>query len=430
MTKTLRASGRFVDRVRVLATAGDGGSGAVSIFRDSRVQRGGPDGGNGGHGGDVALVASHNVSDLRLPKKNFKASNGKPGMSADMHGQNGEPLDIPVPCGTVVHRLGTISASRTSRMEPPDAPQTFLGELLQDGDRLVVAKGGLRGRGNAAFRPGIQQHSRIAEAGGAGQAVTLLLSLKLIADVGLVGFPNAGKSSLLRALSNATPKVAPYPFTTIHPHLGRAGGPMPDDEFTVADIPGLVDGAHANVGLGHNFLRHVERTALLCYVLDLQSVQPPFEQLCSLRRELQFYQPGLEAQPSIVVANKADVPDASDRLHLLRAAIARLKASGGFPGLVGGEFPDAKSSRTSDAACGSVVTAVSALHAANLPTLVQRMRNGLAVGKRMQAAAAEKEQRAAMLRDAQAADDEWARKSEKRHANDMELVRKIRRSKK
>jgi len=402
---------RFRDRVRILVAGGDGGAGCASTFRDANVERGGPDGGSGGGGGAVMLRASHNASDLHLEKRNFKAGPGGNGMGSQMHGARGTTLELEVPCGTLVQRLGQPSASRTSRMEPPDSPTMTITELLRDGDSVCVARGGRGGRGNAAFRQGLQQHSRIAEEGGAGEAVTLLLSLKLIADVGLVGFPNAGKSSLLRALSNATPKVAPYPFTTIHPHLGRVRASK-RDEFTVADVPGLVEGAHANRGLGHSFLRHLERTKLLCYVLDLEAPQAPVEQLASLRRELRLYQPGLEEQPCILVANKADVEGAPARLRALRSAVGRLRAEGGLPGLIdttiacggrreggngegGGNSLGSSQEGDGDAgdsamdelkpsvAAGSVVTAVSAREAGNLTTLVMRMYSALTVASRL-----------------------------------------------
>jgi GTPase len=422
---------RFVDRVRILTAGGDGGKGCASMFRDANVAFGPPNGGNGGNGGDVVLRADHNVTDLQLEKKNFKAASGTNGMGSDMHGARGETMELRVPCGTLVERLGLPSPSRTSRMEPPDAPRTTLAELLTDGDSILVARGGRGGRGNASFRQGLQQHARIAEDGGAGEAATLLLSLKLIADVGLVGFPNAGKSSLLRALSNAVPKVAPYPFTTLHPHLGRVRASA-HAEFTLADIPGLVDGAHANRGLGHSFLRHIERTSLLCYVLDLESEQPAISQLTKLQRELELYLPGLGQRPCLLVANKADVEGAPAKLRALRSAVARLRAEGELPGLIGGdggagagcgvgkgegegkgvgvgvgegegegegvgvgvggapggapaEAPEmaAAAAVLPDVLRGSAVTAVSAKQAGNLRTLVLRMHAALGVAKRL-----------------------------------------------
>ena len=403
---------RFVDRVRILTAGGDGGKGCASMFRDANVAFGPPNGGNGGNGGDLVLRADHNVTDLQLEKKNFKAASGTNGMGSDMHGARGETMVLRVPCGTLVERLGLPSSSRTSRMEPPDAPRTTLAELLKDGDKILVARGGRGGRGNASFRQGLQQHARIAEDGGAGEAATLLLSLKLIADVGLVGFPNAGKSSLLRALSNAIPKVAPYPFTTLHPHLGRVRASA-HVEFTLADIPGLVDGAHANRGLGHSFLRHIERTSLLCYVLDLESEQPAISQLTKLQRELELYLPGLGQRPCLLVANKVDVEGAPAKLRALRSAVARLRAEGELSGLIGGdggagagcgvgegegegkgesgasggpaEAPEmaAAAAVLPDVFQGSAVTAVSAKQAANLRTLVQRMHAALGVAKRL-----------------------------------------------
>ena len=429
---------RFIDRVRVLTVGGDGGTGCVSTFSDTRVEHGPPDGGNGGKGGDVVLVASHNQSDLNLHKRNFRAGRGNNGLGADQHGKIGKVLELTVPCGTAVHRLGSVNMSQTSCMEPPDAPQTLIGELLLHGDRLTVAQGGSGGRGNGSFRPGLHQHSRVAEAGGAGEAATLLLSLKLIADVGLVGFPNAGKSSLLRALSNALPKVASYPFTTLHPHLGRVRASA-HEEFTVADIPGLVDGAHANRGLGHSFLRHIERTSLLCYVLDLASEQPPVEQLLSLRRELALYQPGLQQQPCILVANKADTEGAASALRNLRTTVARMRARGDFPGLIGGSGPltidgdygsgggggggdgggggggdgdDGSEGNEGEGGGGgsSAVTAVSALHAGNLPVLVRRMSSGLNLARRVASKRAEREKSEAARRVVEAEDMEWLRK--------------------
>ena len=396
---------KFIDRVRILAKGGDGGDGCASRFRDTLVENGPANGGNGGRGGDVYVVASHNVSDLRFPTKNFSALAGARGQGDNLHGARGKRKNIMVPCGTVVHRVGSVNLSGASCMEPFDAPRTLLAELLNDGDEFLVARGGAKGRGNASFHSGLQQHSSVAEDGGAGEAVTLMLSLKLIADIGLVGFPNAGKSSLLRALTNATPEVASYPFTTLHPHLGRVDVTA-DDHLTIADIPGLIDGAADNKGLGHKFLAHVERTSLFCYVLDLADAEiSPVEQLTALRGELNLYKPGLADHPCMIVGNKADAEGASEALQMLRGAVAKMMVGGELPGIVATASPLAESggggsggggggggSAESSTHCsGSAVTAISALHAKNLPRLVQRMHSNMLAARRRLKALEEQE---------------------------------------
>lgn len=368
---------RIRDRIRILAAGGEGGAGCASRFSDTLVECGPANGGSGGQGGDVLIRASHNKSDLHLPSRNFRAESGIRGQGDDMHGRRGKALEIVVPCGTTIHRLGEVTFSRISRMASVDEEQIFVAELLEDGDSIVVARGGAGGRGNAAFRTELRQHSKLAEDGGPGEAVTLVLSLKLIADAGLVGFPNAGKSSILRALSNATPEVASYPFTTVHPYLGRVRASA-HEEFTLADVPGLVEGAHANRGMGHSFLRHIERTSLLCYVLDLASAEPPFAQLSALISELELYQPGLSQRPCMLIGNKADADGAAEALHGLRRSVARLHASGGLPGLLG----DGDGAATGEAPAAPVVTPVSALHGKNLPRLVARMHAGVAEARR------------------------------------------------
>ncbi|KAL1527053.1 hypothetical protein AB1Y20_015738 [Prymnesium parvum] len=355
---------KFIDRVRVLAVGGPGGQGCASFFRDTRVQRGPPDGGSGGRGGNVIVRSSESVTDLALSKRNFMAGSGGNGTSADMDGRTGHDLEVMVPNGTLIQRVGKVRFSRNSQMEPPQSQLTLVAELLRSGDAVVVAAGGAGGRGNKVFKTGKLQNTSLAENGKDGEAVTLLLSLKLIADVGLVGFPNAGKSSLLAALSNARPRIADYPFTTLHPYLGNVMV-TPLRSFIVADIPGLVSGAHANVGLGHAFLRHIERTSVLCYVLDLSSPQPPFAQLLALQSELELYQPGLSQRPCVLVANKADTPGAAHKLQELRAACAELHAMGQLAGLV----PPGEGK--------SFVTAVSARERKNLHRMVERLDSAL-----------------------------------------------------
>ena len=383
---------RFVDRVRLLVAGGDGGSGCASRFRDTRVEHGPPDGGCGGSGGDVVLVGCGDASDLKFSQKNYRAMRGAAGRTAGMQGRRGDRRVLRVPPGTVVHRLGAPSASKASQMEPASAPATLLGEVMRAGEELTVAKGGRGGRGNAAFfLSSVAQHATIAEEGGWGEVVTLQLALKTIADIGLVGFPNAGKSSLLRALSNATPRVAAYPFTTLHPHLGRVrASAYPEDELTVADIPGLVEGAHANRGLGHSFLRHIERTSLLAYVIDLshESRLSPAAQLASLSSELDLYKPGLAAHPAMILGNKADTEGAAGRLAELRAEVASMRAAGGLTGLVP---PPTTSESAGDGDGGSAVTAVSALQGKNLPRVVHRMLHGVREARRVLAACADDE---------------------------------------
>jgi len=281
----------FIDRVRIWVEGGHGGDGCISFRREKYVPRGGPDGGNGGDGGDVILEVDPNLNTLidYVFKRHFKAGRGTHGKGKNQTGRRGEDIILKVPPGTLVYEDGRL-----------------LGELLTPGDRLVVARGGKGGRGNAAFKSSINQTPRVAEKGQPGEKKTLILELKLLADIGLVGYPNAGKSTLLRKLTDARPKVAAYPFTTLTPILGTLIGA--NRHIVIADIPGIIDGAHMGKGLGIEFLRHIERTSLLLYVLDI--TQDPMVQFIALQDELREYNPLLLQKPNIVVINKIDlIPD-------------------------------------------------------------------------------------------------------------------------
>ena len=297
----------FIDKIRVLVKAGDGGNGCMSFRREKYVPRGGPNGGDGGRGGDVIFVADKNLSTLLdfYYRPRLVAGQGGHGRGKLQTGAGGENLLVRVPPGTMV------------RSFPADE---ILCDLTADGQRYIAAKGGRGGRGNAHFKSSTNRAPRTVTKGEPGEERTLQLELKMIADAGLVGFPNAGKSTLITKISAARPKIAPYPFTTREPHLGlvRLGD---DRSFVVADIPGLIEGAHRNVGLGHEFLRHVERTRLLLIVLDMAAVDghDPDAALETLERELALHQPALMRKERLIAANKMDLPGAEARLEALRA---------------------------------------------------------------------------------------------------------------
>ncbi len=297
----------FADEATIWVKAGDGGNGAVAFRREKYVPRGGPAGGNGGKGGDVYLVASphHNTLAHFRQAMHFKAGRGGHGGGFNKQGAQGEDCEIPVPPGTVVYDAET---------------DAYLGELLQPGERLLVARGGRGGRGNAAFRSPTYQTPRFAEKGEPGEARRLRLELKLIADVGIVGVPNAGKSTLLAAVTRARPKIADYPFTTLEPELGVAV--VGDRAIVLADIPGLIEGAHAGAGLGLNFLRHIERTRLLIHLLNGLSPDPVGDYEV-INQELELFKPYLAAKPQIVAFNKMDLPEVRERWPEVRRAFAR-----------------------------------------------------------------------------------------------------------
>ena len=283
----------FVDEAQIHAKAGDGGAGAVSFRREAHVSKGGPDGGDGGKGGDVWLVADPNVASLLAfrDRPHRRAGDGKHGGGKKQNGKTGEDIVVRVPPGTVVR----------------DLKGELIADLVYSGDRALIAHGGAGGRGNARFLSNRRRAPSFAEQAEKGEEFWLNLELKLMADVALVGFPNAGKSTLISAVSAAKPKVADYPFTTLEPHLGvvlRSG-----TEFVIADIPGLIEGAAEGKGLGHRFLRHIERARALLVMVDLAAVDgtSPEDQQAVLLKELGDYRPELLTRPRIVVGTKADV---------------------------------------------------------------------------------------------------------------------------
>ncbi len=301
----------FVDQVEIVVQGGRGGDGIVSFRREKYVPKGGPDGGDGGDGGSVILVADPSVDNLApiAQRKHWKAEDGERGGSNDRHGANGADLIIPVPVGTVVR----------------DAERQFIiKDLVIPGDSVIVARGGKGGKGNAAFKSATNRAPRIATPGQEGEVRRLLLELKVIADVGLVGKPNAGKSTLLSRLTRARPKIAPYPFTTKYPNLGRVFLDW-QRSFVIADIPGLIEGAHAGAGLGHEFLRHIQRAGILVHLVEPDPMDgtSPIENYHVIRQELELYDPQLVQRPEIVVVTKADLPGADKVRDELSEAIGR-----------------------------------------------------------------------------------------------------------
>ncbi|RUM41734.1 MAG: GTPase ObgE [Desulfurobacterium sp.] len=283
---------QFIDRAKIFVQGGHGGNGCVAFRREKFVPKGGPSGGNGGKGGDVILEADRNVHTLLdfKYKRHYKAERGRHGEGNKRTGRSGDDLIIKVPVGTVVRDAET---------------GEVLGDLTEHGQRLVVAKGGRGGRGNAEFATPTRRAPDFAEPGEPGEERWIELELKLLADVGLVGFPNAGKSTFLSRVTAARPEIADYPFTTLRPILGVAK--VGDFSFVIADIPGLIEGAHAGKGLGHEFLRHVERTKLLLHLIDLTDLtRAPKEAFEKINKELELYSPELAKKPQIVVGTKID----------------------------------------------------------------------------------------------------------------------------
>jgi len=302
----MKPSDVFIDEVTITVAAGRGGDGCVSMRREKFVPLGGPDGGDGGRGGDVALVANRNLTTLldQRMKREYRAEAGHDGQGADRTGRGGRSVEIHVPMGTLVYDAGQEKGA-----EGKDGEDALLADLTRDAELLVVARGGRGGRGNARFATPTRQTPDSAEAGEAGEARRLRLSLKLLADVGLVGFPNAGKSTLLRRISAARPRVAAYPFTTLIPSLGVAQ--VDERRFVAADIPGLIEGASDGVGLGDRFLRHIERTRVLVHLLDAGAMLLEGRDLLEgyevIRTELAAYEASLPERAEIVALNKIDL---------------------------------------------------------------------------------------------------------------------------
>jgi GTP-binding protein len=300
----------FVDEVDIRVTAGDGGRGCVSFRREKFVPRGGPNGGDGGRGGSVYVIATSHLNTLVNFRYHpeYKARHGQHGQGSNRTGHDAADIELKVPVGTVIYE----------KHPDPSEPPTPVADLTEDGQRVLVAQGGMGGRGNAHFATATNRAPRRSEPGWPGEAKQLRLQLRLLADVGLVGFPNAGKSTLISRISAARPKIADYPFTTLTPHLGVVT--LSDDRsFVVADVPGLIEGAHAGHGLGLQFLKHVERTKVLVYVIDVSeaSGRDPIQDFDTLRREVELFDPSLLDRPQVAAANKVDVVTDDSRLTRL-----------------------------------------------------------------------------------------------------------------
>jgi GTP-binding protein len=303
----------FVDEVDIHVAAGSGGRGCLAFRREKFVPRGGPSGGDGGHGGSVVIVASPHTNTLINYRfhPEFTAKRGEHGQGSNCTGHSGQDLELSVPIGTLVYE----------KTGNADEPFKLLADLATEGQRIVVARGGRGGRGNAQFATSTNRAPRRVEPGEPGEEKDLRLEMKLLADVGLVGFPNAGKSTLIARISAARPKIADYPFTTLTPNLGvvRLGD---DRSFVVADVPGLIEGAHRGLGLGHRFLRHLERTKVLIHLVDVTGAtgRNAADDLDTVRRELQLFDASLASKPQLVAANKVDAGDPTQMAALERRA--------------------------------------------------------------------------------------------------------------
>ncbi len=308
---------KFVDEATINVQAGNGGHGCLSFRREKFVERGGPDGGDGGDGGNVFLVANAGVNtlaDFRVARK-FKAGNGQSGAGRNKTGRSGDDLDVIVPCGTLVHDVDTGES---------------MGDLTEDGQRLMVAEAGRGGLGNTRFKSSTNRAPRKITNGSPGEKRHLMLELKLLADVGLLGLPNAGKSTLIRSMSAARPKVADYPFTTLHPNLGVvAVGPL--QSFVMADVPGLIEGAAEGAGLGIQFLKHLQRTKLLLHLVDIAPIETgadPADDFRAIEKELVRFSEDVSEKPRWLVLNKTDLLSEEDGASIRKDLVDRLKWHG------------------------------------------------------------------------------------------------------
>ena len=301
---------KFLDQCKIYLRSGDGGGGAVSFRREKYIEYGGPDGGDGGRGGNVYIVGDTNVADLTdfHFKPGWKAKNGETGRGRDQHGANGDPIVLRLPVGTIV-------VDRDSG-DP-------IAEVLEHGEQICLLEGGEGGKGNAQFKSSTNQAPRQFTLGKPGEEGDFRLIIKTIADVGLIGFPNAGKSTFLNMVTNAHPKTGAYPFTTIFPTVGVLEYPEQFERITVADIPGLIEGASENRGLGHRFLKHVERCKVLVIMLDMEGTdgRDPLADYRVLLNELKLYMPGLVRKPELICANKMDEPNAAENLKAFKKKI-------------------------------------------------------------------------------------------------------------
>ncbi|MDR1401816.1 MAG: GTPase ObgE [Puniceicoccales bacterium] len=298
----------FIDEVhKIRLKAGNGGDGCLSFRRERFIPKGGPNGGDGGNGGDIVLIGDENISDLSAYKfkPHAKAGNGQSGMGSDMHGRNGEHCCLKVPVGTVVL---------------DSEEKLFVAEIISHGQQIILLRGGIGGKGNANFKSSTNQAPRHTTPGTLGEEKTFDFLLKTIADVGLVGFPNAGKSTLASLLTNATPKIANYPFTTLHANVGIMRDETGENRIIIADIPGLIEGAHMNRGLGIRFLKHIERCTTLLFLIDMSGVdnRSPASDYAVLMKELKCYSHTLVGKKKIVVANKMEMESSAENLKIFR----------------------------------------------------------------------------------------------------------------